>query len=142
MVGKVVKRNIVNNEIDFKITKSIRELARSIRDVYDGLDGQRRTLIKLSEIGPVTQRELTAILEIRPASMSEVLTKLTNKGFIERTQSEEDKRTAVISLTEEGEARAKKSVELRGERIDEMFSGFNPQEKETLLELLERINTD
>ncbi len=128
--------------VDDKILKNIRELAQKIHVLYDGKDGQRRTLIALMDSGSISQRELTEKLQIRPASMSEVLTKLYNKGFIERVPGESDKRTMIISLTEAGRNRARESLEFRTERRVEMFNGLDEEEKDSLLQLLEKINAD
>jgi DNA-binding MarR family transcriptional regulator len=73
--------------------------------------------------------------------MSEVLAKLSSKGMVERTPNEVDRRTMTVSLTEKGERRADESLEYRTERREEMFSCLDDAEKETLLSLLEKINT-
>jgi MarR family 2-MHQ and catechol resistance regulon transcriptional repressor len=81
------------------------------------------------------------MLKIKPASMSEVLSKLTAKGYISRVPSSIDKRTMVISLTEEGKEIADQAFEYRSLRIVELLSGLDDEEKDVLLSLLEKVNT-
>jgi DNA-binding MarR family transcriptional regulator len=129
-------------DVNDKILLNIRDLEQKIHFLYEGKKSQRRVLILLRESGSMTQREMTEKLSIKPASMSEVLAKLVNKGYIMRVPSSIDKRTMVISLTEEGSKIADEAFEYRSLRIVEMLSCLDDEEKDTLLTLLERMNTD
>ena len=127
--------------IEDKILLNLRDLGYKIHFLYDGKDSQRRVLIMLRQSGDMSQRELTDRLSIRPGSMSEVLTKLTNKGLIYRVQNDSDKRTMTISLTDEGKRTADEAMELRTEKRLELLSRLEEKEKHSLLLLLEKINT-
>lgn len=128
--------------INDKILLNIRDIEQRMHFLYDGKKSQRRILIILRDEESITQRELTEKLSIKPASVSEVLAKLANKGYIIRVPSSIDKRTMVISLTEEGRRIADEAYESRSLRIVEMLSCFDDDEKDTLLTLLEKMNTD
>ncbi len=128
-------------DVDDRILWNLRDLGIKIPNLYGGQDSQRRALILLRFTGNISQREITERLNLKPGSMSEVLTKLENKGLIKRTQSEDDKRTSIISLTEAGIEKADEAYETRSERRVEMFSYLDDIEKNTLLSLLEKINT-
>jgi DNA-binding MarR family transcriptional regulator len=131
-----------NKDVNDKILLNIRVLEQKIHFLYEGKKSQRRVLILLRENGSMTQREMTEKLNIKPASASEVLTKLANKGFIIRVPSSIDKRTMVISLTDEGAKIADEAYRYRSLRIVEMLSCFDDEEKDVLLSLLEKMNTD
>ncbi len=128
--------------INDKILLNIRDIEQRMHFLYDGKKSQRRILIILRDEESITQRELTEKLSIKPASVSEVLAKLANKGYIIRVPSSIDKRTMVISLTEEGRRVADEAYQSRSLRIVEMLSCFDDDEKDTLLSLLEKLNTD
>lgn len=128
--------------INDKILLNIRDIEQRMHFLYDGKKSQRRILIILRDEESITQRELTEKLSIKPASVSEVLAKLANKGYIIRVPSSIDKRTMVISLTEEGRRIADEAYQSRSLRIVEMLSCFDDDEKDTLLSLLEKLNTD
>jgi len=64
--------------------------------------GQGRILAILLERKSMTQKELLEMLQIQPGSMSEILTKLEEKGLIMRRRDEEDRRRSVLELTEAG----------------------------------------
>lgn len=129
-------------DINKKLIINMRELNHIMRSLYEGKASQQRILIILDEVKTITQRDLTARLKIQPGSASEILSKLENAGLILRTISETDKRTANISLTEEGRRMALDAAKRRWERHKEMFSCLAENEKEELLSLLEKLNAD
>lgn len=120
----------------------LRDISHTMRSLYEGKGSQKRILILLRETGTITQRELTARLGIQSGSASEVIAKLENMGLIARALSETDRRTANISLTEEGQRLAAEAMAQRQQRHEEMFSALSGAEKAQLLSLLEKINAD
>ena len=139
-IGNVSRNDYYQKDVDDKILLNLRDLGQKIPFLYEGKNSQRRALIILRKTGNVSQRTLTELLNIKPGSMSEILTKLANKGLITRTPSEDDRRTSIISLTEKGIQIADEASEFRSERRVEMFSYLDDIEKITLLNLLEKIN--
>lgn len=121
---------------------NFRDINRAMRALYEGKESQKRILIVLLETGKITQRVLTRRLGIQPGSASEVLAKLENAGLIVRKVSDEDRRTTDVSLTDEGRKQALEAQALRQERHEQMFSCLSEKEKEELLFLLEKINSD
>ena len=67
---------------------------------------------------------------------------MENAGFIERTPSEEDRRTSDIRLTDTGRLKAMEAVEQRKLRHTEMFSCLSEEDKADFLVLLEKVNND
>lgn len=72
----------------------------------DPLRGQGRILALLRAKPQTTQRELSYLLDMRQQSLSELLAKLEEKGFVTREKSDEDGRVTVVRLTEAGAAAA------------------------------------
>ena len=108
--------------------------------LYEGKGSQTGVLIALEETGPITQRKLTELLDIRPGSASEVLTKLEHNGLIRRSPNSADGRTMDISLTEEGQQQSLLARQQRIRRHDEMFACLSEEEKQELLALLGKLN--
>lgn len=136
------QRHFEQEDINGKLIISLRDVSHSMRAMFEGRGSQKHILIVLSETGTVTQRELTHRLGIQPGSASEVVMKLESAGLITRTESEEDRRTADIALTEEGRRQAEEAKRQRAGRHEEMFSVLAGEEKEQLLALLEKVNAD
>ena len=129
-------------DMDNKLIMNLRDLGHTLRFLYEGKGSQKRILIILLETGIITQRELTARIGIQPGSASEVIGKLEDAGLVLRTPSQTDRRTADIQLTFLGKEQAEKAAEQRRNRHQEMFSCLSPQEKDTLLALLEKLYAD
>ena len=70
--------------------------------VGDPLRGQGRVLALLSAKPETTQRELSFLLDMRQQSLSELLSKLEEKGYVTREKSADDGRVTVVRLTEAG----------------------------------------
>lgn len=143
--GHVMQREMHHNTADKndELILNLRDLSHTMRFLYEGKGSQKRILIVLNEIGgSVTQRELTERLGIQPGSASEVIAKLEGAGYIKRTQNETDRRTINIDLTETGRTEAEEAQKTRKQRHEQMFSCLSEEEKEQLLCLLEKVNTD
>lgn len=125
-----------------KLIINLLDISRMMHKQYEGKASQKRVLIILNESDHLTQKELTERLGIQPGSASEILSKLENAGLITRTQSEADRRTTDIRLTESGAILAADAAEKRLRRHEEMFLCLTAEEQETLLSLLEKIHTD
>ncbi len=127
---------------DKKLIMNLRDLGHIIRLLYEGKGSQKQILIILYETGSMTQRELTEKIGIKPGSASEVIGKLEKAGLIRRQLSRADRRTADIELTEAGLLQAEEASQQRKIRHQEMFSCLSAEEKDTLLELAEKLNAD
>ncbi len=101
--------------------------------------GQRRILMTLFKRGNMTQRELQEILEIRSASLSEILAKIEAEGFIERVKSDVDKRQIDLLLTEEGRKEAE-GIEAENDlTAKELLCDLTEEEEVQLFYLLDKL---
>ena len=129
-------------DINNKLICNIRDMGHTVRAMSDGKASQSRILIVLHTEGLITQSKLTELLNVQPGTVSEVIGKLERAGLIERTASENDRRTSELRLTEEGVAKAMRAIEARKNRYEDMFACLTESEKSDLLALLEKINED
>jgi DNA-binding MarR family transcriptional regulator len=66
---------------------------------------QWQVLNRLRRADSMTQRDLLAILQVEPATLSCIVDTLVTKGWIERLGNPADKRSKVLRLTPEGSVR-------------------------------------
>jgi DNA-binding MarR family transcriptional regulator len=102
----------------------------------------RERLLVLIDEHPegIRQKDLATEEGINASSTSEVVNRLEEDGYVIRTVDESDRRATLLHLTELGKARA---AEIRDEKeavLEELFSPLSPSEKETLAELLDKLN--
>ena len=99
--------------------------------------GQGR-VIKLLKMHPkINQKDLSYLLDIRPQSLGELLSKLEKNGYISRTPSETDKRAMIIELTEKGQELPDETE--AGFDFSSVFDCLSAEEQNILSEYLERI---
>ncbi len=103
---------------------------------------QDRLLRLLLTTGPLTQRDLAELLNVRSASLSELLGKLEKPGWIRRRPHETDKRTIDIDLTEEGEQMLRSIGNERAAMADEVFGNLTEEELRQLQGLLGKLIGD
>ena len=99
--------------------------------------GQKNILRILAEEESMSQRKLQEILDIKPGSISEILTKLETKGLLIREKSTEDKRAVMLRITEAGKAAAALKAEPIGSET--IFDCLEEEEKNTLRQLLKKL---
>ncbi len=100
------------------------------------LEGQGRVLRLLDLHSPITQKELAYLLGIRSQSLGELLTKLEEVEYIQRTPNPEDKRTAIVAITDQGRSAVGKQAELLD---DDPTFGLEPDDLQQFSTLLDKV---
>lgn len=102
--------------------------------------GQGKILNILSSVEQINQKELQERLEIQAGSLSEILGKLEKNEWITREKSEEDKRLAIIKITEKGKE-ALQLIEEEHKNQKDVFSVLDEEEEQKLKEILEKLKS-
>ena len=89
--------------------------------------------------GKMSQLELSTYFDLKPGSLSEILSKIERKGLIERTRNPEDRRQLLIKLTDAGVEAAAKDQAARIWFREKAFAALTPEEQLQLADMLERI---
>jgi DNA-binding MarR family transcriptional regulator len=99
--------------------------------------GQGRVLAILKLQPEISQKDLSYLLDMRPQSLGELLSKLEKNGYITREPSETDRRVMNIKLTKEG-LKATESTEQEFS-FDKLFECLSEEEQKTMSGFLDRI---
>lgn len=100
-----------------------------------GISGTRERMLRLlAERGDMSQSDFVYLLELRSASVSELLGKLEAQGLVTRRRSETDRRGVTISLTEAGRAALPAPAD-----PDAAFSALTDEERTQLQTLLQKL---
>lgn len=125
-----------------EIVKNMIICSRYLRYYRHKNMAQDRVIELLGANGPkMSQKEIQNRLGIRPGSVSELISKLENRGLVIKEKGDEDKRTFNIVLTKEGE---KEYREILGteEKYKDLFSSLSTAECGMLNELLDKLGRD
>ena len=101
--------------------------------------GQGRIIFLLLENEGISQRALAELMQIRPGSLSELLTKLEQSDYIERRPNERDRRVVNIFLKEEGLKAVEMAKSARQKMADGLFAALTAEEQSQLSGLLEKL---
>lgn len=89
--------------------------------------------------GEMSQQELGMHFDLKPGSLSEILSKLEVNGLIERSRNPKDRRQLTIRLTETGRENARIDQAARTRFREQAFSALTYDEREDLAEMLDKI---
>ncbi len=92
----------------------------------------------VSELGPVSQREISDHLGLDASDVVGVLDILEAAGMVERRRDPDDRRRHAVVLTVHGERAAERLKVLRSEVEARVLAGLDPEERRQLAELLNR----
>lgn len=99
--------------------------------------GQGRVLAILKMQPEISQKELLYLLDMRPQSLGELLSKLEKNGYITRSTSETDRRVMNIKLTKEG-SEVTESTEQEFS-FENLFECLSKEEQKNMSDYLNRI---
>lgn len=89
--------------------------------------------------GPRTSSELAETFKVVKSSITAIVTRLVDRGLIERTRSEADRREVYLSLTERGQQIAEQVDQRISEAVGVYLQHFKEEEIETVLSGFERL---
>ena len=100
---------------------------------------QFSTIIRLAEVGKVSQNHLGRLTAMDVATIKGVVDRLKAKGLIQSEPDLIDKRRSVISLSPQGEALVSELKRAGHQISEETLAPLNAKEQKTLLGLLRKI---
>ena len=130
----------LKSQLCFPLYACSKEIIRKYKpflDQYDLTYTQYITMMALWENESMNVRELGSALFLDSGTLTPVLKKLENKGYIERRRSKEDERNLIVTVTQKG-------WDLRDEALSIPASmsscvNLNPEEAAQLYSLLYKV---
>ncbi|KPU44439.1 transcriptional regulator HosA [Oxobacter pfennigii] len=134
--------NLVTEELFSLFLRCSHALSRGHHQNAKIHPSQQRVLSLLASKDKITQRDLLDIMQIRAASLSELLTKMEGKGLISRTRTDGTKRSVDVEITDLGEAVMAEYTCNQQETAKELFSGLTEDEQRQMVQLLSKLIED
>lgn len=125
----------------------VMRLARRLRQQSEGdvTASRLSALSSINRLGPLTLGELAAVEKVQPPSMTKIVAKLEEQGFVVREPDLTDRRVTRVRVSEEGRSYVARSRTLKNAYLAERLDRFDAAERELLaraLPLLERLVED
>ena len=134
---------ISSDELLIALNKFINMYQRSLyktRAHYTPYRGQVRLLNTIAQNDGFSQKELTEILDVRAATLSELLDKLERSNLIRRTKDEVDKRKMRVFLTPDGLEFLKK-FKNQNDFSEQVFESLSSEEKYSFYNTIKKLCT-
>ena len=124
----------------------ISETAHALRKAFDrravGMGvtrAQWKVLFRLERQPGLRQIELADMLDIEPITLSRIVDRLEEAGFVERVADPADRRAWRLHVTVQARPLVEKLRRVADEMISEAFSGIDPKEIEITRAVLGRV---
>lgn len=102
--------------------------------------GQPRVLHALWKKDGLSQKEIGKELNIKPSTVTVMIKRMEKAGLVKRVQDTKDLRVTKVYLEQKG-IDLKEEVKAIGKKVnEEIFYGFNEDEKKTIGKFLDRIS--
>lgn len=101
--------------------------------------GQARVLTALMEQGELTQRMIGEGLDIKPATVTNMVKRMEASKLIERRRDVNDDRIIIVTLTAKGKKAAEFALTVMAQIEDDIRSELSRKDIDTLRNPLERI---
>ena len=105
----------LGNQLCFPLYAAAREIVNRYKPVLEELDltyTQYITMLVMWEHECISVRDMGKLLYLDSGTLTPLLKKLEQKGFVERKRDSEDERLLNVTLTEAGKAMKEKAVEV------------------------------
>jgi DNA-binding MarR family transcriptional regulator len=101
---------------------------RILFEQYDLKPGQAGILFMLDHKGQMSQREMAALMNVTPPSITTAIQKMEKMGFIKRRLDDKDQRIMRLSLTEKGRECVKYTKEVAMKMDEILFRDMSQEE--------------
>ena len=122
----------------------VMRLSRRLRQQAEGdvTASQLSALATVERLGPLTLGELAAAEQVQPPSMTKIVGRLEDHGFVIREPDARDRRVARVRISDQGRRYVARSRTLRNAYLAARLRSFDADERallEQALPLLERL---
>ena len=130
----------LENQICFPLYACSKEIVRKYKPFLDAIDltyTQYITMMVMWEHKEMSVKDLGEYLYLDSGTLTPVLKKLEQKGYVTRARDVQDERVLNVTITEAGEALKEQAVEIPG-KIGSCVC-ISPEEAIKLYEILQKI---
>ena len=131
------KANLVlRNWSETFMQRSMHEFIRFSKE--SGLSmGQLSTLFRLHQGGICGVSDLGDHLCVTNAAASQMVERLVQQGYLERTEDPDDRRVKQLRLTSKGTLMVQNSIEVRQRWMEDITAALTPDEQEVIIRALD-----
>jgi DNA-binding MarR family transcriptional regulator len=125
------------------VSQSVEKKAASLVKEQIGSDlttDQHFTLRYMNQVGTCTSSELADVFDVQKSAITAIIQRLWEKGLIERTRDEKDRRVVYLTLTEKGKELYSQCEERIHHLVEGLITQFEHQEIKQFIQTFEKLN--
>jgi DNA-binding MarR family transcriptional regulator len=131
----------LEHEMGVLVRRIRRLIAERARMVHPDLSPVAYSmLMALNDSGPRRASDLVDIFSIDKGAVSRQVGALLDLGLIERSPDPEDRRAAILAITEEGSRRLGSIADMRRREVLERLSGWSDEDLRAFVDVMARYN--
>lgn len=134
-------KELVDSYID--VSFSVNTIAESLVKEQIGSDltnEQHYTLRYINKVGSCTSTELAEVFDVKKSAITAIINRLFEKGLIDRTRDENDRRIVYLTLSDEGNKLFSKTEERVHKLVESIIGEFSEEEIVQFLKTYEKLN--
>ncbi|SMC48948.1 MarR family winged helix-turn-helix transcriptional regulator [Sporomusa malonica] len=142
----IIYGGIIISKLKNKVLREVGALARCIQSISDIKfreiklqRGQFIFLTRICEYPGINLIDLSNILKVDKTTTTKAVQKLMDEGYVLRERSDEDKRMWHLFPSAKAQNVYSYLIEEENRNIECCFTGFSPEDRETVLKLLKRM---
>ena len=122
-----------------RVVQALRESSRVAESRFGLSSAQLFVLQKLSEFSAISVNDLARLTHTHQSSVSAVVTRLVERGLVQRLTSERDSRMLELTLTSAGARLAKRSPDIAQERLARAIQSLPLARRKALASALSEV---
>lgn len=122
---------------------SVNKIAETMVKAEIGSDltnDQHYTLRYINKVGTCTSSELAEVFDVKKSAITAIITRMWEKGLIQRTRDENDRRVVYLTLTEKGNDLFLQTEERIHSLVESFITRFDQSEIIQFLKTYEKLN--
>ncbi len=123
----------------FRVSKSHRKLAGRLLDAHCFHRGQTPLIFALSQEDGRSNSELADLMEVTPATITNMVKRMEKAGFVQRKRDPADERVKRVWLTSQGKGKVQDLRDVVMNLQGIAFGNFTDAEKNQFKNLMEKV---
>lgn len=140
------KRRNRNSELTDSVLVALRRIIRATdirsREIakQTGLTTAQLVVLRaIAKLGEVTTRSISDEVSLSPATVTTIMDRPSERGFVERYRSESDRRVVHTRLTRKGRSTLTRAPVLLHELFSDRFAELPAPEQRAIIDTLQRV---
>lgn len=125
--------------VSFSVMKKAESMI--IEQIGSGLTHDQHYILRyINRVGSCTSTALAEEFEVKKSAITAIINRLWEKGLIQRTRDENDRRVVYLTLTDKGNEYFNKTEEKIHNLVELFITNFDEAEIKQFIETYEKLN--